>query len=778
MPPSVSEPATSLRSPAFRRLARPVREWIWRKGWKSLRDIQERAIPEILDGDRDVVLAAPTASGKTEAAFVPLLSGLVSSNGSKKPGFDILYVSPLKALINDQHRRLEELCDSLDVPVHKWHGDVAAVYKERAEASPAGILLITPEALEAMFVRRGTRIPQLFGGTRCVVVDELHTMLDTERGIQLRSLMSRMEIAVRRHVRRIGLSATLGDMNLAAKCLRPGSNGTVTIIRSEVSGQLVKLLVKGYRVGVVPKAAPEAAEESQEEAAAGRPSSGRSIASHIFQRLRGRQNLVFADSRQAVELYADRLRGLANRNRLPNEFHAHHANLARQHREFVEKRLRSASQPTTAVCTSTLELGIDIGDVESIAQIGPPYSVSSTRQRLGRSGRRMAKAAVLRTYIQESEIGPGSHPADELRFRLVRSIAIIDLLLQGWCEPPEHGALHLSTLVQQILSVIAERGGASARVLFDILCRKGAFAAVDAQRFKEVLVSIGRGDSPLIEQMRDGTLLLSGAGERIVEHYTFYAAFGTPEEYRVVAAGKVLGTLPVDFAVVVGSAIIFAGKRWRVTAVDVLTKVIDVAPDPSGQPPKFSGSPGLLHDAVAQSMRAVYESEEVPPYLDATAKELLAEARSNYRFRGLHRTSVVGLTARQSVVFPWRGTVMTETLALALTALGLKASPHDHLVVEVRSGAVTVRRALRILASRPAPRATDLAKLMRNLEREKYHRHLSPALQCVDAASARIRANAIPPLAAELLSLSGSRRKRSMGAHRGARGQGTATGGS
>ncbi len=754
-PPSGSEANGDRRgfSSGFDRLARPVQQWVWRSGWNELRDIQEAAIPLILDSDRDIVIAAPTASGKTEAAFIPLLSRLVASKRGNR-GFEIVYVSPLKALINDQFRRLEDLCELLDVPVHKWHGDVAGSKKHRAVRDPRGVLLITPEALEAMFVRRGIEIPRLFGAARCVVVDELHSMLDTERGVQLRSLLNRMEIAVRRRIRRVGLSATLGDMRLAGSYLRPESRPGAKIIRSDSEGQAIKLLLKGYVKRLARDPEMEAADKDSDEvrqAGRGSTSTGRSIAAHIFKYLRGQQNLVFADRRQEVELYADRLRRLAERYRLPNEFYAHHANLARPHREFVEDRLRSAQQPTTAVCTSTLELGIDIGEVTSIAQIGPPYSVSSTRQRLGRSGRRKGKAAILRTYIQETEVAPSSHPADELRLRLVRSIAIIELLLRGWCEPPEKGALHLSTFVQQILSVIAERGGALPGAVFDALCRRGAFSAIGSDLFKQVLRAIGGGKNPLIEQMRDGTLLLSATGERIVEHYTFYAVFSTPEEYRVVAAGKLLGTLPVEFAIVVDTTIIFAGKRWRVTDVDTDAKVVEVVPDPSGEPPQFSGSAGFLHDRVAERMRAIYRSTAVPKYLDPVARELLEEGRKNFRFKGLHRTSVLGLGERRSVILPWRGTVVTATLALALTAVGLRSSPHDHLVVEVRGDVVATQRALRFLASQPALGATELASLMRNLQSEKYHRYLSRHLLCIDAASARVAADAIPGLAKQLL---------------------------
>ena len=181
-------------SPPGPRLAEPVRRWIWDKGWGELHDIQERAIFTLLDGESDLIIAAPTAGGKTEAAFLPLISSVLAAPG--EGGFDLVYVAPLKALINDQLGRMEDLCKQTDLPVYPWHGVISQGVKSRARANPKGILLITPESLEAMFVLRGLQIPSLFMGTRAIIIDELHALLDNERGVHLRSLLSRLEHAV------------------------------------------------------------------------------------------------------------------------------------------------------------------------------------------------------------------------------------------------------------------------------------------------------------------------------------------------------------------------------------------------------------------------------------------------------------------------------------------------------------------------------------------------------------------------------------------------------
>ena len=748
-----SRPSDSDASSSFDLLARPVQEWIWRNDWHALRDIQEHAIPLLLSEDSDVIISAATAGGKTEAAFLPLLSRLLSTDRDSG-GFDILYVSPLKALINDQFRRLEDLCELIEIPVHKWHGDVSSAAKAKARRNPRGVLLITPESLEAMFVLRGIEVLGLFAGVQCVVIDELHAMLGTERGVQLSSLLNRLEIATRKRIRRVGLSATIGDLELASAYMRPEASDEVKIVRGTSQGQEMKLQLKGYVVDCRPTSSREnkTQDEIETREDGSRQSTERAVASHLFQQVRGTNSLAFADSRQDVELYADRLRQMSERASLPNEFYAHHGNLARDHREFVEERLKGGREPTTAVCTSTLELGIDIGEVESISQIGPPFSVASTRQRLGRSGRRAGKPSVMRAYVWETALDAGSSPLDDLRLDLFRSIAMIDLMAKGWWEPPRHRAFHLSTLVHQILSVIAERGGAKAQTLFQILCRRGPFSTVKPALFADVLRCLGAIENSLIEQSSDGTLLLGSTGERLVEHYSFYAVFETPEEYRVVVGGHKLGTLPISFALVEGTTIIFSGRRWRVRTVDDSAKVIEVVPDSSGTPPKFEGGgAGDLHDRVAEEMRLVYTGSSVPRYLDATARTLLKEGRAAFRRFGLDESSLVQTGNDKTWIFPWQGTVTTDTLFLALVEMGLIAAPRNHVTIEVNAGIERVRESLQALATEPAPDAIALAGFVRNLIREKYHPYLSQRLLQIDVAHGRIAADRVPGLANELL---------------------------
>lgn len=738
--------SSSSQSSSFDRLIEPVRRWIWSKDWKELRPIQEQAIPVVLDSTDDIIISAATAGGKTEAAFLPIISQIAGVSGR---GFKTVYISPLKALINDQFRRLDELCEMVELPVYRWHGDVSASIKAKARRSADGIVLITPESLEALFVRRGQEIPDLFAATQFVVVDELHAFIGQERGKQLQSLLARLELAVGGRMRRVGLSATLGNMALAGEFLRPQEPDGVRILESQAEATSLLLQVRGYE-----RLEPRVELRSQEP---GDPPAHpadelafmRQIAKDIFGTMRGTNGLVFAGSRANVEMYADLLRQETDRVKVPEEFFPHHANLSREHREFVEDRLRNGKLPTTAVCTSTLELGIDIGAIQSVAQIGAPWSVSSLRQRLGRSGRRDTPA-VLRVYIAERELANDLHPSDALRCQLVQSIAMIRLLVGRWFEPPRLGALHLSTLAHQILAVIAEKGGASAARIDQSLRDRGAFGMVPQQVFVDVLRSLGSSDNRLIEQAADGTLLLGAVGERLVDHYDFYSVFLSKDEYQIEWDGKILGTLPILTVLTPGMTIIFSGRRWEVLELRDRQKVVIVSPSSAGVPPLFGGEGGDLDDRVVQEMREVYRETDVPQFLDRTAARLLTEGREEYQRLNLDHQGIVEKDG-DLFLFPWCGSPAAATLMLALKERGLDTSVRGVMLEVHRQSVSIVEGVLRSLAASPPPDPVDLAANVGNLIREKYDPYLTHGLLSVGYASDRLRPEAVPKLAKMLL---------------------------
>ena len=725
------------RPAVFDRFHTGVQRWIWNQGWKSLRPVQERAALQIFDGDADVIISAPTAGGKTEAAFLPIASKLADARAD---GVACLCVSPLKALINDQATRLAPLFEEVGLPLTPWHGDVPRERKEELLREKRGVLLITPESLEAFFVLRGARISTLFAGLTYIVVDELHSFIGNERGCQVRSLLNRVELGIRRRVPRVALSATLGDMGLAAEALRPGEGAAVVLIRGEGDGRELRMQLRGYRSRA--PAAGRSAGARDEEGDAAR------LVGDVFGALRGRNNLVFANSRSRVEELTDQLRAAAERGRVPNEFVAHHGNLSREIREAAEVKIKSASRPTSVVCTSTLELGIDIGRVASIAQVGSPPSVTTLRQRLGRSGRRAGEPAVFRGYIVEEELGRGTTLLDELRTQLVQTIAMVQLLLGRWCEPPATGEMHLSTLVQQILSVIAQHGGVSAKDLYVALCRSGPFRSVDNGLFEKVLRCLGRQD--ILTQTSDRSLTLGERGETLVDHYSFYAAFVTPEEYRLVAGGKTLGTMPISQPLGPGSHLIFAGRRWKIRRIDETARVVELAHARGGRAPRFEGGGFDVHDRVRAEMHRIYSASTVPVYLDATAKELLSEGRGAFRRWELGGRRLVDREG-QVLLFPWRGDRVLHTLALQLSALKLGAGA-EGIVVNIRdTERERVAEALGRIADGAVADGSALAGLAANQVEEKYDWALTPELRSADYASRRLDGRGARDAAREIL---------------------------
>lgn len=703
------------KSSSFHLLDERIQRFIWAEGWEELRDAQEKAIPLIVKGEQDVIISAATAAGKTEAAFFPALTHLLATDGDGL----IVYVSPLKALINDQFGRLERLCAQLEIPVWPWHGDVSASVKTRFLAKRRGVLLITPESLEALLCNRGSSVGAVFERVTFFVVDELHAFIGSERGKQLQSLMHRIERALDRKVPRIGLSATLGDMRLAGQFLRPDAEPAQ--VNSAAAGSELKVLVKGYEE-------PLAVKSERDDEGESEPVTPGQVAAHLFKVLRGANNLVFPNSRRQVEQFTHLLNKMCERERVPNEFWPHHGSLSKEIRAETEAALKQKELPATALCTNTLELGIDIGAVKSVAQIGPPPSVASLRQRLGRSGRRKGEPAILRGYCIEDALGPRASLRDKLRLDTVQTAAMISLLVDKWFEPPRVQGVHLSTLVQQLLSAIAQRGGVMAGEAYGLLCGPGApFTGLSKQEFVDLLRHLGHKE--LLTQDSSGALLHGRVGEKFVNHYSFYVAFASEEEFRVVAGGKTLGTLPVDQMLLPGQRILFAGRTWHVDEVDEQQKAIYVTRAPGGAPPMFSGGVGRTHTRVRQRMRELLEGTSSPPFLDAGAQRFLTQARTAYSH--LRLASEFALDqGKELMLMTWLGDAANEAVACLLISRGFVAFPSGPGVEVVKGERSTqgILDALADIAAADMPLLDILLADVKNLAREKWDWALPDAL--------------------------------------------------
>jgi len=514
----------------FNRLAPPLQRALWELGWQGLRDSQQAALPLILDTRNDVLISAATAAGKTEAAFLPLLTrlwqGQSIDTGAVAPATTapalsrqgvILYVAPVKALINDQVERLHVFCERMDIPVYPWHGDVGPTSRRKFFADPRGVVLITPESLESLLFRRGAELRGLFARLEAVVVDELHAFIGNVRGCQLQSLLHRLELQLGRLVQRIGLSATLGDMGLAAEFLRPGHGPAVHSVTSAGEKRNLQLAVKA----ILRTSSLTPTQQDAEWR----------IADELFERLRGANYLVFPAGVGMVEFYADALRKRCEDAGLPVTYFPHHGRLAKSEREETESELKRGPLPVSAICTTTLEMGIDIGAIKGVVQIGAPQTVASLCQRIGRAGRRAGDVAVLWQYCIADLPGPGADCPDSLQQDLLQAVAVIQLFLAKWYEPPRVGALHYSTLIQQVLSLAGERHGISAAQTYQVLCQSGPFNDVTEANFIALLRAMVAKD--LLMQDANKLLLHGLQGERLVNHYTFYAAFPDSQEYRL-----------------------------------------------------------------------------------------------------------------------------------------------------------------------------------------------------------------------------------------------------
>lgn len=692
-----------------------VQRWIFKQGWANLREIQCLAIEPILSAKTDLVISASTAAGKTEAFFLPAISAIANQD----EGVGILYISPLKALINDQDRRLESLSDLMGLPVTPWHGDSAKSRKNKLKTTPAGIVLITPESLESLLIRDSGWMKSAFSDLKYIVIDEFHAFLGTERGHHLLSLLHRLEHllgSLKKPIPRVALSATLGELDKVPLSLRPNQSLPCKIIRDSNSTSVLKVQVKGYvNPAQVDSETPIDAEYK--------------ICQDLFKFCRGGNHLVFANSRKRTESIAATLSDFCDQQCVPNEFFPHHGSLAKELREDLEKRLLQDQYPTTAVCTMTLELGIDIGKVNSVVQVTAPHSISSLRQRMGRSGRR-GGPSILRVLIAEDELTKDSNVVDILRLELIQSLAMIRLLIGSkWYEPADLSLYHFSTLLHQILAVIAQWGGIRADQLFNLLCKEGPFQKVGIDDFKGLLVHMG--NTNLITQLGNGELVLGILGERITSHYSFYAVFKTPEEYRVINGTKTLGTLPIDSLVLVGQNIVFGGKRWKVNDIDSDKKTIYVEHAKGGKPPKFGGSGMTIHDVVRQEMFRILKDGDYRisvgnkkvDFADAIAREQFKESVTFFQRSDLARKPLLKV-GNSTYLFTWLGDKVVNTIVALLIMNGYEASAYAGVIEVEKTSVEGVKSTLRTLASKKLPSETELAQSVLEKQIDKFDEFL------------------------------------------------------
>lgn len=643
---------------AFDRYAPFVQEYIYQNHWENLRSIQVAAADAIFNTDENVLLTASTASGKTEAAFFPIIT-LFSEDMPSSVG--CIYIGPLKALINDQFSRLNDLCAEADIPVWHWHGDVAQSHKAKLMKHPSGILQITPESLEALLLHKHAAIAKLFGDLRFVVIDEVHSLLRGDRGGQTLCLIERLSRIAGVNPRRIGLSATIGDPEGTGEFLSLGTGRKTVIPKIDAKGSKWRLSMEHFYVKdaqaaedkQIPDALPVLEEKTDDAPANADPGIG-----YIFEHTRGKKCLVFVNSREECEMVTTTLRHYCELNHEPDRFLVHHGNLSASYRETAEGIMKDDSQYMTTVTTATLELGIDIGRLERAFQIDAPWTVSSFLQRMGRTGRRELPPEMW-FVIREDEPEVRAMLPTTIPWKLLQGIALVQLYLEErWVEPPRLDRLPFSLLYHQTMSTLASCGELSPRALADRVLRLHYFHRITQEDYRVLLRHLIATDH--IQQTEQGGLIVGLAGERVINSFKFYGVFQESEEYTVRSESQELGTIVSPPPV--GEKLAIAGHVWQVLDADHKRRLIYCRQVKGSVPAYFGQCPGDLHTKILTRMRRVLQEDRQYPYLMKNAVARLEQARFTAAHSGAADKTLINLGGNMWCLLPWVGTYTFLTM--------------------------------------------------------------------------------------------------------------------
>ena len=639
---------------AFERYAPFIQDYIYASGWKVLRGVQNAAAQAIFETDDNVLLTASTASGKTEAAFFPILT-LLAEDPPKSVG--VLYIAPLKALINDQFERLGFLCEAGDIAVTRWHGESSQAAKRRLMKHPSGILQITPESLESLLINKHADLAALFGDLRFVVIDEIHSLLRGDRGLQTFCLIERLCRAAGCNPRRVGLSATIGKPEAAGRFLAAGSGRPTVIPRFEAAKEVWRVSLEHFFT-TAPQAdegeegtAPAPAALSVEPASDVAPVGADPGLAYIFEHTRGRKCLIFTNSREECEAVCQSLRQYCEARREPERFLIHHGNLSASYRESAEAEMKDDASLDSVCATATLELGIDIGRLERAFQIDAPFTVSGFLQRMGRTGRRGSPSQMW-FVIREDHPEPRAMLPEAIPWYLIQAIALVQLYVEErFVEPPREGRLPYSLLYHQTMSTLAASGEMTPAELASRVLSLFCFRGITQDDYRMLLRHLIEIEH--ISRTETGGLIVGLAGERVVNNYKFFAVFQENIEYTVRAASEELGTIcrPPP----VGEKIAIAGRVWAVDEVDHERREVYCTLVKGNIPAYFGDVAGDIHTHILERMYGVLFENAQYPYLMRHAVRRLAQARETFARSGMRERPLVHLGGNMWALFPWLG---------------------------------------------------------------------------------------------------------------------------
>lgn len=651
----------------FYRFAPFIQDYIYRNKWEELRDIQVAAADIIFNTEDNLLLTSGTASGKTEAAFLPVLTQLWE-NPSGSVG--VLYVSPLKALINDQFERLTGLLEEADIPVTKWHGDASPTAKKKLVKNPCGIMQTTPESLESLLIRNSSNAYRLFSDLRFIIIDEVHYFMDNDRGLQLLSVLERLQRLIGFIPRRIGLSATLGEDSAHAPeyWLSMGTNSACVTPKTKEAGRKIRISVKYFPVSEkIPNTNSKVLLENYYQ--------------YLYESTHNKRCILFSNSKGEVEENIAHLKRLAAKNHAADTYLVHHANISSALREHAETQMKEGELPICTGATVTLELGIDLGNLERIVQTGCPLTVSGLVQRLGRTGRRRNSVGEMRFAFRWDTSLPPAEFYKSVNWDFIMCIAMILLYTrEKWVEPVYLPKLPYSLLFHQTMSIMVANGSIMPKELAKQILTLSVFSHITKEDYLTLLRYLL--ENSCLERGEDGTLMIGEKGEGIVNNYEFLAVFSVPMEYTVRTGGhgdntsaEIIGTVQNPFPPKAQFAL--AGQAWEVVELDkkelnIYVKKIEGI---SANMWMDTGNE-YVHTKVMKKMLEVLESTEEYTFLDETAQGRLDEIRmiwSNAASKRRNGHIIVPLSETVAAVFPFLGTRGVSALVYTLRERGLEA---------------------------------------------------------------------------------------------------------
>lgn len=588
----------------FKKLSPKIREYIFTNfGWDNLRPSQEAAIEVLLGSEDNLLLSCGTSSGKTEAAFLPILTKIEKE---KRAGTSVLYIAPLKALLNDQFERLQVLCEHLGLTVSRRHGDVSQNSKIGYLENPSDVLQITPESLESLMIARSEKIRELFGNLKYIVIDEISAMLSQDRGMQVICLASRIIKSCNINPQITALSATVGDTGAVCELLSICNGRKTACPEIPEPIKRVSLLFECF--------------DSQKERN-----------EFVYSAVRNKNAIVFSKSRDETERITASLREISDSKRENMDVRIHHGNISAQMRKEAEQVLKDNSKNTVVCATNTLELGIDIGKIDRVVSIGAASSVSSFLQRLGRSGRRENISEMLSVFCPEENRAAEKELPD---FSLIQAIAILELYRrEKFVERVENTRLPYSLLCHQTLSMLAALPeGLSLPRLAESVLTLPPFKNITIEDFKILLLHLSK--EGYIEKLSDGKVILGINAERLISSFRFFSVFR--EDYKFTVkdeSGNNIGE--ISSRIDVGERFSLAGKTWLCTSTNKSSGVIYASVSSGKAQTVQSYAQFGIDSRVAYYARLVLEERKMYPYLGKNAVKQLINIREMIKNEGI-----------------------------------------------------------------------------------------------------------------------------------------------